>query len=70
MANWIERVTIVGGGTAGWLTALILQTHLNKVSRAVKIAVIESPNIPTIGVGESTIQNLKVTLSLAGVDEA
>ena len=72
MSNRIERMTIVGGGTAGWLTALILNAHLNRNprERAVKIAVIESPRIPTIGVGESTIQNLKLALKSAGVNES
>jgi flavin-dependent dehydrogenase len=72
MSNRIERVTIVGGGTAGWLTALILNAHLNKhVTRgAIKITLIESPNVPTIGVGESTIQNIKNTLKSIGIDEA
>jgi tryptophan halogenase len=72
MSNRIERVTIVGGGTAGWLTALILDGYLNKGKREsrVEFALIESPNIPTIGVGESTIQNLKQTLKNLGLDEA
>jgi tryptophan halogenase len=72
MSNRIEHITIVGGGTAGWLTALILNAHVNKNprERTVKIALIESPKIPTIGVGESTIQNLKLALQHAGVEEA
>lgn len=71
--NRIERITIVGGGTAGWLTALIVNTGVNKKAspqHRVKVSLIESPNIPTIGVGESTIQNLKNTLSEVGIDEA
>jgi tryptophan halogenase len=72
MSNQIERITIVGGGTAGWLTALILNSGLNKNprERRIQIALIESPNLPTIGVGESTIQNLKFTLKTVGIDEA
>lgn len=72
MSKSVESVTIVGGGTAGWLTALILDTNLNKSRghRRVKIALIESPNIPTIGVGESTIQNLKSTLQSIGINES
>src|SRR5262249_36281650 len=72
MSNLIKRVTIVGGGTAGWLTALILNANLNKNPKEprIKVTVIESPKIPTIGVGESTIQNLKHALSYIGIDEA
>jgi tryptophan halogenase len=72
MSNRVERVTIVGGGTAGWLTALILNGYLNKGKRdsRVEIAVVESPKVPTVGVGESTIQNLKFTLKDVGIDEA
>ena len=72
MSSPIERITIVGGGTAGWLTALILNAYLNKDVRERRLAItlIESPNVPTIGVGESTIQNLKQTLMNIGIDEA
>jgi len=73
MSDRIERITIVGGGTAGWLTALILNAKLNMATKKdarVAIAVIESPKIPTIGVGESTIQNLRATLQTIGIDEA
>lgn len=71
MSNRVERVTIVGGGTAGWLTALILNANLNKTirDRPVKIVLVEPLNIPSIGVGESTIQNLKTTLSSIGIGE-
>lgn len=79
MSDPIRRVTIVGGGTAGWLTALILNTYLNREThfanknsqeRRVAITLIESPKVPTIGVGESTIQNLKQTLAQVGINEA
>ena len=72
MAKPIEQVTIVGGGTAGWLTAIILNANLNMAGEKPRVLVtlIESPNIPTIGVGESTIQNLKNTLKRSGLDEA
>jgi flavin-dependent dehydrogenase len=72
MSDRVERVTIVGGGTAGWLTALILNTNLNKdpKRKRIKVTLIESPKVPTIGVGESTIANLKLTLQSFGMDEA
>jgi tryptophan 6-halogenase len=72
MSEPIRRVTIVGGGTAGWLTALILHANLNRNIKQDRIAitVIESPKVPTIGVGESTIQNLKDTLRSIGINES
>lgn len=51
----IKNITIVGGGSAGWMTAASLVKYLPKTS---KITLIESPNIGTIGVGESTIGHI------------
>ena len=45
------NITIVGGGTAGWMTAATL---LNQFPDK-KITLVESPNISNIGVGESTV---------------
>ena len=54
MAKPVERITILGGGTAGWLTALLLSHYLKTGSPDAthRITLIESPNIPTVGVGE------------------
>ena len=50
MSN-VNKIVIVGGGSAGWMSASTLIKHFpNK-----EIHVIESPNVPTVGVGESTI---------------
>ena len=65
MSGRIERITIVGGGTAGWLTALIINKHLAPHGdRPVNITLIESPNIATIGVGEATIITLPKLMQL------
>ena len=48
----MRNITIVGGGSAGWMTAATLL----KAFPDRNISLIESPNIATIGVGESTIQ--------------
>ena len=47
-----KNVTIIGGGSSGWLTALSLVHYLPKET---SITLIEDPNIGTIGVGESTL---------------
>ena len=48
----INSLTIVGGGSAGWMTAALLSKYSD-----IKITLIESENINTIGVGESTLEH-------------
>ena len=60
----VRKVTIVGGGTAGWMAAAMLSRWLNQV----EITLIESDEIGTIGVGEATIPHISNYLALAGVD--
>jgi glycine/D-amino acid oxidase-like deaminating enzyme len=69
----ITNVTIVGGGTTGWIVAAYLNQRLHwapSTGRDVKITVIESPEIGTIGVGEATVPTLKATLRLLNISEA
>ena len=47
----MNNIVIVGGGSAGWMTATTL---LNQFPDK-KITLVESPNAPTVGVGESTV---------------
>ena len=52
----LDSLCIVGGGTAGWMAASLLSTALQ--GSQIKITVIESPDIATIGVGESTVPTI------------
>jgi flavin-dependent dehydrogenase len=63
----IRSVLVVGGGTAGWLSAAYLHRALGK---NVTVTLVESPNIPRIGVGEATVSTLKNTMAFLGFDES
>jgi tryptophan halogenase len=66
----IKTIVIVGGGTAGWLTAgVIAARHLGRRQHGFTVTLVESPNVPTIGVGEGTWPTLRTTLKKMGVSE-
>lgn len=67
MTRQVQRVLIVGGGTAGWLSAAYLRKAL---PADVQITLIESEQIGTVGVGEATIPTLGRTMAFLGYDEA
>jgi len=72
MGEAITNITIVGGGTAGWMAALMLSNQLKthiKSKHPMKITLIESPNIATVGVGEATVPGMPRTLQTAGISE-
>ncbi|HEY4038428.1 MAG TPA: tryptophan 7-halogenase, partial [Burkholderiaceae bacterium] len=63
----VRSVLIVGGGTAGWLTAAFLARALGTASgEGVRITLVESSEIGIIGVGEGTFPSLKGTLAAVG----
>ncbi len=66
----IKRVLIVGGGTAGWLTAGLLAKRLNCATNdAVEVSLVESDRIPILGVGEGTWPTIRSTLHTLDIDE-
>ena len=52
-----DKIIIVGGGSAGWMTYYIAKTYPDK-----DITLIKSDNVPIIGVGESTIYKSNILL--------
>jgi len=67
-----QRIVIVGGGTAGWLTAAYLSRALPAADRpdGWTITLVESAEIGTIGVGEGSFPSLRSTLATLGRSEA
>ena len=65
MTTKINKIVIVGGGSAGWMTAATLISRFpNK-----DITLIESANIATVGVGESTIGGINDWCNLIGIKD-
>jgi tryptophan halogenase len=65
--NNIKSILIVGGGTAGWMTAALLNRFVDPARCA--ITLVESEDIGTIGVGEATVPPLVNYLKAIGADE-
>ncbi len=64
-----KKVLIVGGGSAGWMAAAYLEAALrDNGKRPVEIGLVESPDVPRIGVGEATVPHIKHILAVIGID--
>ena len=71
MTKQIKTIAIVGGGTAGWLTAAVIAAHHRSESAdGLKVILVESSDIPTVGVGEGTWPTMKNTVQSIGIKES
>ncbi len=64
----IKSIVIVGGGSAGWMTAAALSSLLDP--RSVQVTLIESDQIGTVGVGEATIPDIINFNAILGINES
>jgi hypothetical protein len=70
VSSQVKRVVIVGGGSAGWLTAgVIAADHRSPQGPGLEVTLVESPAVGPIGVGEGTWPSMRDTLRRIGVSE-
>ena len=70
LSKQIKHIVIVGGGSAGWLTAGILAAeHTANPDSDIVITLVESPDVNPIGVGEGTWPSMRDSLRRMGVSE-
>src|SRR3954463_16697841 len=62
----VKKVVIAGGGTAGWVAAMALSKQFGTL---LDITLVESEEIGTVGVGESTVPPITAFHRLLGIDE-
>src|SRR5579885_1392648 len=64
----VKRIVVVGGGTAGWMTALLLAN--SAYGARLKVTVLESPQVGVIGVGEGSTPWLRGFFESLGIEES
>ncbi|QDP01885.1 tryptophan halogenase family protein [Thalassotalea sp. PS06] len=68
--NAVRSITIVGGGSSGWMTALYLNRLYNHQQSHVAIRLIESKDVGILGVGEATVHSIRFFFAAMGLDES
>ena len=61
------RVVVLGGGTAGWMTAAAL---IRQLGHCCTVTLVESEEIGIVGVGEATLPHIRAFVAMLGLDEA
>lgn len=70
MNHNLKHIVILGGGSAGWLTASIIAAeHCSNSASGVQVTLVESPDVATVGVGEGTWPTMRQTLRRIGISE-
>ena len=64
----VKQIVVVGGGSAGWITAGLLAARYSQESDY-QITIVESPEVNSIGVGEGTWPSMRDTLQQLGLSE-
>lgn len=67
MNSQIKNVVVLGGGTAGWMSAALLKKVLGN---NINLTLVESESIGTVGVGEATIPPIRLVNNVLGLNEA
>lgn len=65
MIKNFKKIVVVGGGSSGWMTASAFSKYFDDI----EVVVIESPDVPIVGVGESTLAGIKDFTNFLELDE-